>query len=224
MISKLKHIQERRKALREAIDIDRNFKLWEETCVPSYCHNNFVAAYVSWMRLFAAAKLAEESVPVLHRVLDFGASVGELSHILGSGVQYHFVEQDETAASFLVKQNPTAQRQMLQEIRSQTYDVVFAIDSLEHNPNFTELLGSLTGLVGQQGILILSGPTENKLYKLGRMIAGFEGDYHFTTIYEIEAAAAAHLERIRTKTIPIGVPLFRITAWKHRGAAVSAAG
>lgn len=224
MLSSLRHIQNRRMALQKSIDIDREFKMWEETCVPSYCHRNFAAAYVSWMRLFAAARLAEECVPVVRRVLDFGASVGELSHILKSSVQYNFVEQDDVAASFLMKQNPSAQRQTLQEARSEAYDVVFAIDSLEHNLNFPELLGSLAGLVGQQGVLILSGPTENRLYKLGRRIAGFEGDYHFTSIYEIEAAAANYLERIKTKTIPMGVPLFRISAWKHRGAAVEVQG
>jgi 2-polyprenyl-3-methyl-5-hydroxy-6-metoxy-1,4-benzoquinol methylase len=212
----------RRDVLRRSINIEKAFEQWAETCVPSYCHPNPAAAYVSWMRIFAASEIARECMPAkLGRVLDFGASVGELSHLLGDADRYEFIEQDDTASSFLMKQNPDAVRQTLQDAPRDAYDAVFAIDSLEHNENFAELLGELAQLIVPGGVLVLSGPTENALYKLGRRIAGFEGDYHFTTIYDIEKAASEHLEPVRTRVLPIGIPLFRITAWRRP--AVSAA-
>ncbi|GAA0782505.1 methyltransferase domain-containing protein [Roseibium denhamense] len=216
MLSKIKHISTRRKVLRDQIDVVKSFKQWEETCVPSYCHNNLAAAYVSWIRLFTAVEVARACVPDLKRIVDFGASVGELSHIIGADVQYDFIEQDELAASMLTRNKPDAVRRTLEDAAPGGYDAVFAIDSLEHNTNFEELLKALSKLLAPNGVLVLSGPTENELYRFGRKLAGFEGDYHVTTIYEIEAAADKHLQRTKLRRVPLGVPLFRITAWKHR--------
>ena len=95
------------------------------------------------------------------------------------------------------------------------YDIVFAIDSLEHNDNFGELLGELTERLAPNGIFVLSGPSENYLYRLGRRVAGFEGHYHHTTIYDIEREARRKLRMIASRTVPFGIPLFRISAWKH---------
>ncbi len=64
-------------------------------------------------------------------------------------------------------------------------------------------------------MLILSGPTENRLYRLGRAIAGFDSHYHKTTIYEIEKAAANFLARKDVAAIMPGAPLFRLTVWSR---------
>lgn len=216
MLNKFNHIRQRRDVLRKSIDVDKAFEQWEETCVPSYCHANLAAAYVSWMRIFAAAELARQCMPYgLGRVLDFGASVGELSHVLADAGSYEFIEQDDAAAGFLTGQKPDAVRQTLEGAPHDTYDAVFAIDSLEHNANYAELISEIAGLITPGGVLVLSGPTENALYKIGRRIAGFEGDYHFTTIYDIEKAAARHLEPVTRRTVPMGIPLFRITVWRR---------
>ncbi len=215
MISQFRHIRERRSTLLHTIDVERAFDQWKETCVPSYCHSNPAAAYVSWMRLFAAAELADECTGTQKRVLDFGSSVGELRHLLKNAESYEFIEQDEAAASVLKSQSPDATHVTLENAEEGAYDMVFAIDALEHNENFAELVGRLSRLVAPNGVFILSGPTENGLYRLGRRIAGFSGDYHFTTIYDIEKAAEQHLTRAGVKTVPFGIPLFRITAWRR---------
>ncbi len=62
--------------------------------------------------------------------------------------------------------------------------------------------------------MILSGPTENALYRLGRKIAGFDGHYHTTTIHHIEQAAAQHMTLLERRRAPFGVPLFSISAWR----------
>lgn len=217
MIGTLSHIRQRRQELRRSIDVRGAFEQWEESCVPSYVHSNPLAAYVSWQRLFVAARLANQLVPHPARVLDFGSSVGELSHILSYEGDYEFVELDDASANFLTKQNSRARRLTLDEAPESTYDLVFAIDSLEHNEEYAELLGELAKRLAPGGVLILSGPTENRMYRLGRRIAGFEGHYHHTTIYDIERAAEPGLERMACRTVPFGVPLFRITAWKKRG-------
>jgi 2-polyprenyl-3-methyl-5-hydroxy-6-metoxy-1,4-benzoquinol methylase len=216
MLAQLKHIRDRRADLRRDIDVVETFELWEESCVPSYCHRNWAAAYVSWVRLFRAAELARRFVPEPARVLDFGSSVGEIGHLVSTGgAGYEYIEADEAPATYLRSRLPAARRVTLETAPDAAYDQLFAIDSLEHNTNYAELLEILAAKLAPGGVLILSGPTENQLYRLGRRIAGFDGHYHETTIYAIEAAAAKLLTRRAVrKVLPIA-PLFRISAWTH---------
>jgi len=210
------HIRGRRAALRRAIDVAGDFAAWEESCVPSYCHPNPLAAYVSWTRLFRAAALAESCRPGPGRVLDFGASVGELGRLVPAPpAAYEFVEQDEGPARYLAAELPEALRRTLDSAPDGAYDWVFAVDALEHNEDYPALLRRLAAKLAPGGILVLSGPTENALYRLGRRIAGFEGHYHVTTIYDIEAAAARHLRRRARATILPLLPLFRLSVWSR---------
>ncbi len=212
----LRHIRCRRAELLEHIDVRNAFHDWEETCVPSYCHGNPLAAYVSWLRLFRCLDLARRHLPNARRALDFGSSVGELGQLLAdSSVDYHFVEQEENAARYLRSRLPQAERMTLETAPEGGYDWVFAIDSLEHNDDFASLLDRLCQKLSPQGLLILSGPTENRLYRLGRAIAGFDSHYHKTTIYDIEEAASASLVRRDVSSIIPGAPLFRLSVWSR---------
>ncbi|MCA9150126.1 MAG: methyltransferase domain-containing protein [Planctomycetales bacterium] len=217
MLSTLKHIQSRRADLTQHIDVEKSFELWEESCVPSYCHSNWMAAYVSWQRLFRCVALAKRNRPNPTRVLDFGSSVGELGQILREqqSAEYHFIEQDENAAKYLKSRLPQAHHTTLADAADGSYDWVFAIDSLEHNENVTELLEQLATKLSPQGIFVLSGPTENRLYQLGRRIAGFSGAYHTTNIYDIESKACRLFRRVDGATIFPGLNFFSLTVWTH---------
>ena len=217
MTNIFEHMRERRRILREAIGYQKEFEVWEESCVPSYCHPNPAASGVSWLRLFAAASMGKTVGPPMKHVLDFGSSIGELGHLFPKDARYDFVESHDAAAAFLKAQLPKAKRTTLEEIPAGTYDHIFAIDSLEHNTDYAELLATLVTKLAPGGVLVLSGPTENWLYRLGCKIAGFEGHYHETNIHAIEAAAAKILTRRKVRTILPLVPLFRVTAWQKAG-------
>lgn len=215
MISAIRHIHERRNALLKDIDVLRQFEDWEETCVPSYCHRNLAAAYVSWWRLFKSVKLARKylrgsSDPV---VLDFGSSVGEVGQLIKPWA-YHFVEIEEHAAQQLQAALPDAVRKETGELENGFYDVIFALDSLEHNKDFPELLQKLCEALKPGGICVVSGPTENWLYRFGRKLAGFDGHYHETNIFHIENAADAIFSKVRVASLPVLLPLFRISVWR----------
>ncbi len=201
----------------ELTGTEHAFADWEESCVPSYCHPNRLAAAVSWKRLFAAADLAARVQPTPARVLDFGSSVGEIGHVIAyANPRYDYVEQSDRASEFLQSRLPYATRVTLAEAPDEAYDWVFAIDSLEHNDDFAQLVEALATKVSDHGVLVLSGPTENRLYRLGRRVAGFSGAYHKTTIYEIEQAAERLLRVLQRRTIVPAFPLFRISAWEAR--------
>ncbi len=215
MFDKLAHIKSRQDFLHRQFDVRAKFEELEESCIPSYVHSNKLAGGIAWWRLFAAAELFKAHAPS-GPVLDFGAGSGELANLLGNDATYEFIEEDETLARHISDINEGAVRIQLDALEPERYAAVFALDSLEHNENYPELLATIKRAIRPDGIFVLSGPTENWIYKLGRRIAGFEGHYHVTTIYDIERACAEIMTCTRTKVIPVPAlaPLFRITLWK----------
>ena len=216
MISALRHIHQRRTELRESIDVKKHFEEWEETCVPSYCHPNLAASYVSWWRLFKSVQLAKSCLAETDseiEILDFGSSVGELGHMVPD-MNYHFIEEEEIAVEQLKSSQPEAVRHTLEELPSGFFDVIFALDSLEHNKNYEELLVKLSAGLKPGGIIVISGPTESFFYKLGRRLAGFDGHYHETNIYNIENSGSEFMKLVRVSSLPILTPLFRISVWR----------
>jgi SAM-dependent methyltransferase len=218
MKKNLYHIHQRRRALRAIIDVKKHFTFWEESCVPSYCHPNLVAAYISWWRLFKAVELARSTITnslIDISALDFGSSVGELGHLIPDW-KYYYVENDDTAAKLLQAFLPNAVRSELTSLPDACFDVIFALDSLEHNKNYAAILNEIIEKLKPDGILILSGPTENSFYKLGRYLTGFKGHYHETNIFAIEKTAAHLLENICVYSLPFAPSLFRISIWRQR--------
>ena len=68
------------------------------------------------------------------------------------------------------------------------------------------------------GALIVSGPTESWAYRCGRWIAGFSGDYHVRSVFEVESEimeAGFARERLLRLPFPIAPTLFRITLWRR---------
>ena len=110
LISTLRHIHARRRHLARDLKLQADFEMWEETCVPSYCHGNLAAAYMSWWRLYAAVGLATRYAS-WDAVLDFGAAVGELRRLLPADLtRYDFIEQNDVAARYLLEHAEGARR------------------------------------------------------------------------------------------------------------------
>lgn len=209
-------VKSRRAALRSQFDVRREFETLEESCVPSYVHANPLAAWTAWSRLTAAARLYERHAPA-GPVLDFGSATGELRQVLQPlRGDYHFVEQNEVLVSALKKNIPEARREDAADLGEGRFAAVFALDSLEHNEEIGPILEAIARSLRPDGVFILSGPTENALYRLGRRLAGFDGHYHVQTIYDIERQAEAAFQRQARSLQPAGIPLFALSAWRVR--------
>jgi hypothetical protein len=211
----LQKIRRRRAALTERLRPASNLAALEESCVPSYCHPNLLAASVAWWRLVKAAALVRRYASG-GPLLDFGAASGEAGHLLTDFAPYHFVEADEALARALVEWNPAAVRERLDALPAQRFACVLALDSLEHNENLPEIVARLAGSLAPGGVLIVSGPTETPLYRLGRRVAGFSGHYHKHTVFDVERATGAAFERIAVASVPPLAALFRVSVWKAR--------
>jgi SAM-dependent methyltransferase len=209
-------VKSRRAALRSQFDVRAEFETLEESCVPSYVHANPLAAWTAWSRLTAAARLYDRHAPA-GPVLDFGSATGELRQVLQPlRGDYHFVEQNEVLVSALKKNIPEARREDAADLGEGRFAAVFALDSLEHNDDIGPILEAIARSLRPDGVFILSGPTENALYRLGRRLAGFDGHYHLQTIYDIERQAQAAFQRQARSLQPAGIPLFALSAWRVR--------
>jgi hypothetical protein len=211
--AQLRHIRARRRALRDSFSVAAQFAALEESCVPSYLHPNPLLAYAAWWRLLTAARLAASAARP-GPVLDFGASVGELYHLLPGAPEYGFIEGDELLAGALRDHVPGARALRLENLPEAGFATIFALDSLEHNARRETILGHLERALEANGALVVSGPTENFLYRLGRRLAGFRGHGHETDIHVIEAEIRS-LFRLRTVVSgPFALPLFRVSLWE----------
>ena len=208
-----KVILARRAALAARLDPMSNVEAFEESCLPAYCHPNPLSAAISWWRLATAADLLRRYA-AQGPILDFGASTGELAHLIGRPVDYSFVEVDEKLAAALVEWNPRARRERLETLGTERFAAVLALDSLEHNDDLPALVTPLAASLRAGGVLVVSGPTESALYRLGRRISGFSGHYHKQTVYDVEAAVAARLTMEHVTRIPPLSPLFRLSVWR----------
>jgi 2-polyprenyl-3-methyl-5-hydroxy-6-metoxy-1,4-benzoquinol methylase len=205
-----------KQAFRKAIQ--EKSTILDEAAFPAYAHRNPVIDRVFWGRLAAAERyLATRS---LQAVLDFGCGSGVMSFIV-SGLAERVVATDIEPATLVRMQSAIAFPSNIvfasaTELAGQTYmqsfDAIIALDVLEHIPDLTEVLRLFMNLLKPTGVVVISGPTENALYKLGRRIAGrrFTGDYHVSNIARIEAECRRH-GHVQTIAVLYPVlPLFKV--------------
>lgn len=104
----------------------------------------------------------------------------------------------------------------LSGLPQKSFDLINALDVLEHVDDLPRTLSELLALLRPGGQLVVSGPTENILYQIGRKIAGpeYSGAYHERGIAEIkrELTRVTRLEQIATLYWPVA--LFEIFAAK----------
>ncbi|HTQ27696.1 MAG TPA: methyltransferase domain-containing protein, partial [Puia sp.] len=81
-----------------------------------------------------------------------------------------------------------------------SFDYIIALDVLEHINNLDDYILLFKKLLKPGGSIIVSGPTENFLYKIGRKLAGekFTGDYHVNNIHNIKKSFSKSMD---TKTL-----------------------
>ncbi len=205
-------VKSRRAALQSQFDVRREFEVLEESCVPSYVHRNPLAAWTAWSRLNTASRLYDRFAPE-GPLLDFGSATGELRQVLRPRGPYHFVEQNETLTAALKRNISDAIQVDPMELGESRFAAIFALDSLEHNEDIAPILTAFRRALRPDGVFILSGPTENLLYRLGRRLAGFDGHYHVQTIGDIERQVKPGFTRLARSLQPAGAPLFSLTAW-----------
>lgn len=194
----------------------------DEAGFPAYAHPNPLINWLFWQRLRAAMNYIEENAPY-EKVLDFGCGSGVmLSFLARHSGQVTAMDIDLIPLERVRKYIPLpehvrvvdANQVPISELAPGSFDLINALDVLEHVDNLPSTLSELMRLLKPGGRLLVSGPTENVLYQMGRKVAGpeYSGEYHERGVAEIkrELARLANVRPIATLYWPF--PLFEIFA------------
>jgi 2-polyprenyl-3-methyl-5-hydroxy-6-metoxy-1,4-benzoquinol methylase len=208
-----------RSAIRKVLDEAERGRL-DESGFPAYSHLNPLINWLFWQRLRTAMNFIEKHAPY-ENVLDFGCGSGVMLPFLAQhSRQVTAIDIDLLPVESLKKYIPLAEnvrvldaKQIsLPQLTPKSFDLINALDVLEHVDDLSTTLRDLLNLLKPGGRLVISGPTENTFYKIGRKLAGpeFSGEYHERGTAEIkrELARGAGVRQIATLYWP--APLFEI--------------
>jgi 2-polyprenyl-3-methyl-5-hydroxy-6-metoxy-1,4-benzoquinol methylase len=208
-----------RSAIRKVLDEAERGRL-DESGFPAYSHLNPLINWLFWQRLRTAMNFIDKHAPY-ENVLDFGCGSGVMLPFLAQhSRQVTAIDIDLLPVESLKKYIPLAEnvrvldaKQIsLPQLTPKSFDLINALDVLEHVDDLSTTLSDLLNLLKPRGRLVISGPTENTFYQIGRKLAGpeFSGEYHERGTAEIkrELARLAGVRQIATLYWP--APLFEI--------------
>jgi 2-polyprenyl-3-methyl-5-hydroxy-6-metoxy-1,4-benzoquinol methylase len=208
-----------RSAIRKVLEEAERGRL-DESGFPAYSHLNPLINWLFWQRLRTAMNYIEKYVPY-ENILDFGCGSGVMLPFLArQGRQITAIDIDLVPLQHMRKHIPLAEniqvldatQTSLSQLPPVSFDLINALDVLEHVEDLSTTLGELLKLLKPGGRLVVSGPTENTFYHIGRKLAGpeFSGEYHERGTAEIkrELSLLARVRQIATLYWP--APLFEI--------------
>jgi 2-polyprenyl-3-methyl-5-hydroxy-6-metoxy-1,4-benzoquinol methylase len=187
----------------------------DDSAVRSYFHSNRLIRAVFWKRLQEIVRMAGEPA----KMLDFGGGNLFLAILMNKKAGEIVVYDIKIPlAKFLHerilnrdKSVRVIDRGFERELKDA--DLIVCADVLEHMDN-RELMDTFRKFhkMTKKGTrLIISGPTENFLYKIGRRIAGFSGEYHKSDIETIRKLLEKNgWKKSKEKVIYQLLPLFKI--------------
>lgn len=192
----------------------------DEAGFPAYSHPHPVINWLFWQRIRTAMRHIERYAPY-KVILDFGCGSGVmLPFLAGLGKQVTAIDIDLEPLERVKQHIPLAgnvivldaKQTPISKLALESFDLINTLDVLEHVDDLPQTLSRLMNLLKPGGQLVVSGPTENIVYQIGRKLAGpeYSGDYHERGIAEIkrELTHLARLEPIATLYHP--VPLFEV--------------
>jgi len=195
---------------------------FDEAGFPAYSHQNLLINWLFWQRLHKVMNYLERDMPYEH-ILDFGCGSGVMLPFL-CGISTRVTAMDIDLLPLerinLQKAFPAnleilnANDVKLTDLLRASFDVIVATDVLEHVDDLPGTLSAMIALLKPKGQFIISGPTENIFYKIGRALAGpeYSGDYHERGILEVRDLLAKQMKIIHIATLYWPVPLFEVFA------------
>lgn len=168
----------------------------DEAAFPAYSHPNPLVNWLFWQRLRTAMDHIEKKAPY-EKTLDFGCGSGVMLPFLAQHSQQVIaMDLDLLPLERVTRYIPLAKnvrvvdgnQVTISEVTPGSFDVINALDVLEHVNDLPGTLSQLMNLLKPGGQLVVSGPTENILYQIGRRLAGpeYSGEYHERSIQDIK--------------------------------------
>jgi 2-polyprenyl-3-methyl-5-hydroxy-6-metoxy-1,4-benzoquinol methylase len=192
----------------------------DEAAFPAYANRNPMISFLFWHRIRKVMTFLENDKPY-SAVLDFGCGGGVMlpflskisTKVVAVDVDLSPLKKMEALVRFPVNVLVDDMGQKtLHDYAAGSFDAIIALDVLEHVDDLTTILSDLCKLLKPGGKIIISGPTENLAYKIGREIAGeeYSGHYHVRNIYDIRKEMSTFFKVETLATLFYPVPLFKI--------------
>ncbi|MBN1586524.1 MAG: class I SAM-dependent methyltransferase [Candidatus Omnitrophica bacterium] len=182
----------------------------DEMAIPSHTHANPLIRWLMWERYRAIDRIGGFGKDTA--VLEFGCGSGIfLPTLCANADKVYALDLFPQYAQCLCEQRGLRVEFVseLSQIPERSLDVIVAADVLEHISPLEPYLQSFRSRLKAGGRLLVSGPTENWVYKIGRWVAGFgdKGDYHVTDIHRLKPAISqAGFELRHTTALPFRLP------------------
>ena len=190
-----------------------------------YTHPNPLARDIFWQRLDGAYAYIEKHFNRNFKVLDFGGGSGvfskALSHYFNAIdiIDLDVEEAEKIAAHFELK-NVNIIQQNINDFHSDVeYDVIIATDVLEHFYDLNVPYQFFRKYLKKDGFLLVTLPTENWLYELGRKVVNKTKpiDHYHRSKEVIDFLKSNNFDVIKSTFAPrylIPIPLFEIVLLK----------
>ncbi len=196
----------------------------DEMAVPTYVHSNPLIRWVFWVRHKRLLELA--GFDGSQSVLDFGTGTGALlPSLCGLAAEVHATDLRDQIARKLAstRKLPVCfhdSGSLDSSLDDDSLDVIVAADVLEHieSPLLPSLLELFSRKLRERGRLLISAPTENFMYRVGRLLAGYGGKGHYHVVAARELARVLSVSPFRLEShraVPCPGPfrLFTVTAY-----------
>ncbi len=194
----------------------------DEAGFPAYAHPNPLINYLFWQRLRTVMDYLERDAPY-EQVLDFGCGSGVMlpflcrisARVIALDVDLLPFKRISRRQAFPPNLQVYDARQMtLKDLPPASFDRIIATDVLEHVDDLPATLNGMKTLLRPGGQIVISGPTENLFYQIGRKLAGpeYSGDYHERSILEVRNLLTRQMRVVPIATLYWPVPLFEVFA------------
>ena len=177
-----------------------------------YTDRNVLVRELFWRRL--ETLLAQSRAAARNRVLDFGGGNGVLTPTLARlyrevvcvDLRTEVVDQlarSEGLTSVSVRAGELASL----GLGAGQFDTIIAADVLEHIQQLEPLVVEFQRLLVPGGELLVSAPSENRVYELGRRVTGYHKPHdHYHPAELVERVIQARLPLAQRRYFPVNVP------------------
>jgi len=217
--SYVRFAQQTLRSAREDLALQFGEPRLEETAYPVYTNTFGPASYLGWSRISHAQRML--SAARGERALDFGAGLGVMLPFLSQHYRLvDAVDLDPEPTKVMVERMHLTNVDVRSDVPvpPERFDLISALDVLEHVADLRWVYERFLRVTAPSGRWVISGPTENWLYKFSRKVARTTGEGHVRTIYDVFDEVPAGMHRTELVRLPFGspVPLFLVGLYQRR--------
>ena len=192
-----------------------NSKEFNHSVNMTYVDKNPIIRWLWWKRLRMMLSLSK--IDNSKKVLDFGCGEGVFLPSLSLNYkEVHAVDLYVKIAKIVKDHYKLENVKIFSDdifktnLKDNYYDIIFSASVLEHFSDVDYVLKVLRNKLKDNGLLIFSSPTENYIYKIGRIVTGYNKyqdpeDIHYFGAKEIAQKGKKYFDLIGRYDIPFNL-------------------